>query len=87
MRVWIAFAGLLALMACGVDGEPIPPGQEDAPAVDEDEAEADETVSQNKPQTTTSTSVVLSGGSRGVGAGVATTLNRGNVSVTLGTFF
>ncbi|WP_317056246.1 hypothetical protein [Roseovarius rhodophyticola] len=85
MRVWIAFAGLLALMACGVDGEPIPPGQEDAPAVDE--AEADETVSQNTPQTTTSTSVVLSGGSSGVGAGVATTLNRGNVSVTLGTFF
>ncbi|MEL7256850.1 MAG: hypothetical protein AAFN80_03275 [Pseudomonadota bacterium] len=85
MRVWIAFVGLLALMACGVDGEPITPGQQDAPAVDE--TETDDTVSQNTPQTTTSTSVVLSGGSNGVGAGVATTLNRGNVSVTLGTFF
>jgi len=44
MRVWIAFAGLLTLMACGVDGEPIPPGQDNAPAVDE--AETDETVGQ-----------------------------------------
>ncbi|WP_338549815.1 hypothetical protein [Roseovarius phycicola] len=85
MRVWIAFAGLLAITACGVDGEPIPPGREEAPP--ETEAETDDTVSQNTPQTTTSTSVVLSGGSSGVGAGVATTLNRGNVSVTLGTFF
>ncbi len=85
MRTWFASVSLLALVACGVDGEPIPPGQAEAPAVDE--AETDETVSQNAPQTTTSTSVVLSGGSRGVGGGVATTLHRGNVSLTLGTFF
>lgn len=66
---------VLLLAACGVDGEPIPPGSE------EEEVEA-----QAVP-VTQSTSTVISVGSNGVNGGVATTLNRGNVSITLGTGF
>ena len=77
MKAWRLIPVLCLVAACGVDGEPIPPGEE----------EEDETVAQETPATTASTSTVISVGSNGVNAGVATTLNRGNVSVTLGTGF
>lgn len=78
MKTWKLLPMLSVLAACGVDGEPIPPGPED-----------DETVSQEviAPKTDISTTTVLSAGSSGVNAGVATTLSRGNFSLTLGRGF
>ena len=81
MKVWSLLPVICLVAACGVDGEPIPPGS--------DESEEDETVSQSvdTQKTDVSTSTVISAGSNGVNAGVATTLSRGNVSVTVGTLF
>lgn len=68
MKHVIGLSAIVFLAGCGVDGEPVPPGEE-------------------QPQVETDTSVVLSAGSHGAGAAVATTVRRGNVSITLGTGF
>lgn len=86
MKLWNVLPVLFLLAACGVDGEPIRPGSE--PTVPQSTSE-DDLTSQEVTQTETdvSTSSLISIGSSGINAGVATTLQRGNVSISLGTFF
>lgn len=81
MKVWSLLPVICMVAACGVDGEPVPPGTDDG--------EEDETVAQSvdSQKTDVSTSTVISAGSHGVNAGVATTLSRGNVSLTVGALF
>jgi len=33
MRLWVLIVGLLGLAACGVDGAPVPPGQENPESI------------------------------------------------------
>lgn len=66
MKRVLGFSLIALLAACGVDGEPIPPGEDE-------------------PEVVTSTNVVLTAGTNGAGAGIATTMQKGKVSITLGT--
>ena len=77
MKIWSLIPILCLLAACGVDGEPIPPGS------DKDKADASDTPLQPRPKINGAISV----GSSGTHVAVGTTMVSGNVTVGVGTSF
>jgi len=77
MKIWSLIPVICLVAACGVDGEPVPPSDED-----------DETVARDTPlQTRPKIRGAISIGSSGTRVAVGTEIVRGNVTVGVGRSF